>query len=132
MQAKIGRWLAAMALLLLACVLGLAALGFGCAAVYLSLSRVTSPPLAAAATALIALAVALIIALIGRSLAAKREQRPVASGPASLASLAPPRVADAMATLRGHVPAVAAAALLAGFALGVSGRLRRAVWRMIV
>jgi hypothetical protein len=132
MQAKIGRWLAAMALLLLACVLGLAALGFGCAAVYLSLSRVISPPLAAAATALIALAVALIIALIGRSLAAKPEQRPVASGPASLASLAPPRVADAMATLRGHVPAVAVAALLAGFALGVSGRLRRAVWRMIV
>lgn len=131
MQAKIGRWLTAMALLLLAGMLGLAALGFGCAAVYLSLSHVTSPPLAAAATALIALAVALICALIGRGLAAKRRQPPVASGPASLASLAPPRVADAMATLRGHAPAVAAAALLVGFALGVSGRLRRAVWRMI-
>lgn len=130
MQGKIGRWFASLAFLLLACVLGLVALGFGCAAVYLSLRTVTSPPLAAAASALIALVVALFIALIGRTLAS-RAAAPVSVGRAPLMSLASPQIADAMATLRTHAPAVAGVALVAGFALGVSGRLRRMVWRMI-
>lgn len=129
MQGKIGRWSTALAFLLFACLLGLTALGFGCAAVYLSLTGITSPPLAAAATAVIALALAMIMALIGRTVAS-RPERPIAPRSASLT--APELAADALASLRSHAPAVAGAALVAGFALGVSGRLRRAVWKMII
>lgn len=120
--------------LLAAAIVIVAGVAFLCGALYLALLAVATPPIAALATGLAAFAIALLILLAGYIFssrphaAAKRRQgggtgsqRPLAM---ELGGLAGDEFA---AFARKHPAAAASVSLLAGFAVGFSPSLRKAL-----
>lgn len=126
----------ALAVALAAVVLALVGGGFLFAALFLWLASVMEPALAALATGLVVLAAAGVVALIGRMLVRVRRAVPAAplSGatPTDVAAVAGSELGVAVAAwLRAHLPQLALAAAGAGFVVGVSPRLRAALWRQL-
>jgi hypothetical protein len=129
----------AVAVNLAAVLLALAGAALLFAALFLWLARVMEPALAALVTGLVILAAAGIVALIGRILVKARRAAtaatvvPLAGAPrANVAALAGSEFGAAVTPwLRAHLPQVAFAAAAVGFVLGVSPRLRAALWRQL-
>ena len=126
----------ALAVTLAAVLLALAGGAFLFAALFLWLARVMDPALAALMTGLVVLAAAGIVALIGRMLVKVRRAAPVVplagAARSNVAALAGSEFGVAVTPwLRAHLPQVALAAAGAGFVLGVSPRLRAALWRQL-
>ncbi len=116
---------------------GVALLG---AALYQALLPLLSPPLAAVLTGVAAFCLALIVVLIGRSVARRPASPPIARmssnlgmpGKAGLAaSFGQEMGLNANELVRAHASKVVIAALVAGFAMGVSPRLRRSLWQLL-
>lgn len=126
----------ALAVTLAAVLLALAGGGFLFAALFLWLASVMERPVAALVTGLVVLVAAGIVALIGRMRVKSRRAVPAApllgTVQPDVAALAGSDLGVAMtAWLRAHLPQVALAAAGAGFVLGVSPRLRAALWRQL-
>ncbi len=134
MQDRLFRFGAALALALLLLAIGLAALGFLCAGLYLTLASAMSPAWAASLTGLSLLLLAALAGLIG-SLALRRPPRKAAarnSDPMILAAAAGEALAGStQAALRGVGLRGLGIALVAGFAIGFSPSLRRALVRLL-
>lgn len=136
----IGRIAVGIALGMVAMLAALTGLGFLFASLYLALTRVIEPDAAALATGMSAFLVALIVLLIAR-----RSARPASLRPAPVrAVVEPPATAEAAAAevgnliaisgkrmLHTHAMGATATALVAGMAMGLSPRLRRAMWRLL-
>jgi hypothetical protein len=126
----------AVAVTLAAVLLALAGAALLFAALFLWLARVMEPALAALVTGLVILAAAAIVALIGRMRVKARRAAAVVplagASQANVAALAGSEFGVAVTPwLRAHLPQVALAAAAAGFVLGVSPRLRAALWRQL-
>lgn len=125
------------AYIFLAALLALGGIALLVAALYLWLATLLQPALAALLTGVALFALAGLVALIGKLIVRLRyvPVAPVApvvgsAYPAAAASLVGSELGVAgMTWLRGHLPQVAVAAVVAGFVLGVSPRLRAAIWR---
>jgi len=120
--------------LLLAAILALAGLGFLVGALYLALTTVLAPPMAAALCGVVALLLSLLVLLAVRRRArpgSRRDTtaRPTDDGPAS----GDPGglVAAWLPALRTHAPQLAAGAFAVGVVFGVSPRARRRAWRLL-
>jgi hypothetical protein len=120
--------------LLAATILVLAALGFLGYAAYLALLGAVSPPLAALITGIGAVVLAGLIVIVGSSLFRGRRARPRPrdsgaggeDGAGRMAGELGGALAAQLGTLtRSHSGPVLAASLAAGFAVGVSPRLRK-------
>ena len=125
-----------LAWLLLAIMLSLLGAALLVAALYLWLATLVSPALAATLSALAAFAAAGLIAVIGRALGrggAKRHTAgPVAPPGLAAAALAGSEIGAAGSEwMRANSPKLVVAALAAGFVVGLSPRLRRALWRQL-
>lgn len=133
-----------LAWLLLASLLSLLGAGLLVAALYLWLATLFTPALAALLTALAAFAAAGLAAVIGRAVARGRSKRRRGAMPAAhgAAQGAPPGLAAAALAgsemgaagsdwARANAPKAVLAALAAGFVVGLSPRLRRALWRQL-
>ena len=116
--------------------------GFLCAAAYLALLDITTAPVAALVCGLVTLLLAVLIALVTRWATAgggpgprrafgkDRAQHP--SGDAKAAAEVGGMVGEEIASLvRAHTGAAVVVALLAGVAVGVSPRLRRALRELL-
>lgn len=131
-----GRVAAALAVAAILAVLALAALGFLCAALYLGLARVVEPPMAALLTGVVVLAVVVVLAALAVVVAWLTGRRGGGGGqPRDAAGLAR-RAGEALgvdlqALAKGHARTLTLSALAAGFAVGVSPRLRRALLRLL-
>jgi Putative Actinobacterial Holin-X, holin superfamily III len=126
----------AVAVTLAAVLLALAGAALLFAALFLWLARVMEPALAALVTGLVILAAAAIVALIGRMRVKAHRAAAVVplagASQANVAALAGSEFGVAVTPwLRAHLPQVALAAAAAGFVLGVSPRLRAALWRLL-
>jgi hypothetical protein len=126
----------AVAVTFAAVLLALAGAALLFAALFLWLARVMEPALAALVTGLVILAAAGIVALIGRMRVKARRAAAVVplagASQANVAALAGSEFGVAVTPwLRAHLPQVALAAAAAGFVLGVSPRLRAALWRQL-
>lgn len=130
------------ALSLLALLLATAGIGLLVAALWLWLVTLMAPPMAALVCGITAFVIAGLVALIGRLVLRARSPSPVAPSAMSAAvgGGAPPSVAAIIGTelgaagstwMKGHTLQVLLAAAAAGFALGVSPRLRAALLRMM-
>ena len=130
-----GRVAAALAVAAILAVLALAALGFLCAALYLGLARVVEPPMAALLTGVVVLAVVVVLAALAVVVAWLTGRRGGGGQPRDAAGLAR-RAGEALgvdlqALAKGHARTLTLSALAAGFAVGVSPRLRRALLRLL-
>lgn len=115
----------AAASLLLAGVGFIAAVGFLCVALYLQLTTMMTPPLAATTTALAALLFSLLVVLIGPKLAfGSRRGRSsrIAGDPAM--EIGRRLGEEAFKYVKAHRSSTLIATLLAGFAVGASPKLR--------
>jgi hypothetical protein len=126
----------AAALALVTVLLALAGAAFLFAALYLWLATLMTPASAALVTGIVVLVGAAVVALIGRLLIGVRRVASVAplagAGRLDMAALMGSELGVAgTAWLREHLPQVALAAAGAGFLLGVSPRLRAALWRQL-
>lgn len=141
----VGRIAVGIALGILALLAAMTGLGFLFAALYLALTRVLDADAAALATGMAAFLVALVVLLIAKSAArpAARRHRLATARPVAAVDV-PPGSAEAAAAevgellagkgremLHTHAKGATATALLAGLALGISPRLRRALWRIL-
>ena len=130
-----GRVAVALAVAAILAVLVLAALGFLCAALYLGLERVVEPPAAALLTGVIVLAVAIVLAalaIVAASLAGRRAAGGQPRDAVGLAVRAGEALGVNLRTLaKDHSRPLVLSALAAGFAVGVSPRLRRALLRLL-
>ena len=98
-------------------------------------------PAAALVCGVTVFVVACLVALIGRLVVRGRPATPFASSaPSGIIGGAPPGVAAAIGTelgaagsawMKGHRPQVVLSAAAVGFLLGVSPRLRAALWRLL-
>jgi hypothetical protein len=120
------------AALLIAAILIVVAVGFCGAALYFALREALTPAMAALATGLTGLVLALVIVLIGRlagCMIAKSKRRQQAARPAGARGLAADLgliAGEELAALaRSHTHATLAASLVAGIAVGASPGLRR-------
>jgi hypothetical protein len=133
MEAALARAMAAIALILVASAFGVAGLGFLLAAEYLVLLQVVRPWAAALLTGLTALSLAMILLLVVRN---RRPARAVSAAGAGgdeadiLRDLGRTLGDQSGRWLRSHKREALIAALVAGFAFGVSPGLRRAVQRL--
>ncbi len=144
------RLVAALALILVAALLAAGGTAVLFAALYLLLATQLQPALAALLTALAVFLTALLLLLIGRWTTAPRRVRPSPLGVAAPPGVAspgavPPQggaagIAAAVGSeigvasagwLRGHAREVVIATAAAGFVVGISPRLRRALWRLL-
>jgi hypothetical protein len=121
---------------LAAVLLALAGLAFLFAALFLWLTGVMDPALAALVTGLVVFVIAGIVALISRMLVKVRRAAPAAplarAVQSDVAALAGSELGvPSGAWLRTHLSQVVLAAAGAGFVLGVSPRLRAALWRQL-
>ena len=123
------------ALIVVALVAVLIAVGYFVFALYLLLAEYLVPPAAAVVAGLIVLAVAMVLALIASSLfrGSKRRDRDTATMSATetaaqLGSLFGDKM-QGLASMNRSTSLLAA--LAAGFAVGVSPRLRSVLWRII-
>lgn len=145
LQDRLARAGIAVVLMMLAALLALSAIGLLGATLYLALLPYLSPPQAAAATAGAAVVLALVLLLVARGIAG-RSSRPSASatvgsgsrrsgslggGLGVVSGLGQDIGHDAEALIRTHASKAIMASLVAGFALGVSPRLRRGLWRLL-
>ncbi len=137
MSKLLGQAIAALALTLAAMALVGVAVGFFAAALYLALAAEVSPRMAALICGGVFVFLALVLLLIARGVLGRRKTAP---HPAANGAPASPEVAaelgqaigeTARVALRGKTPHMVAAALGAGFAIGVSPRLRRTILRFL-
>lgn len=139
MQDRLSRLAIAVACALVAALLALGAVGLLGAALYLALLPEVSPPLAAAITAAAALLLAALVLLIGRIVAGRRPSGGARSGigddvagrMGAMGLLGQDLGIEAGALAKAHAGKAILAALVAGFAVGVSPRLRRSLWRLL-
>ncbi len=130
----LSRSIVAMAVAILAAVVGIVALGFFAAAVYLLLEEVLPPAAAAAATGGILLIVMIALLLIARSFmrpppVPQQVAEPDRPPPSSEFEMLF-RLAEQVAPqVRRHTPLLAGLTFAAGFVLGLKPEARRAVWR---
>lgn len=140
LEARLRGLLGAAMVLLAALVLLLIALGFLAAALYLGLTRVMDPAWAALLTAVAALALAGLVVLVRRL--GRRRPPPPAGGlgfglggeavPLGAVSALGAQIGDDTARFaRAHAGKAIGLALALGFAVGVSPRLRRSLWRLL-
>jgi len=137
----VGRLVTSIMLMVLAAIIMLAGLGFLFAALFMTLTEYTSPEAAAAAVGLAAFLVALVLILLARRRRPRRRYalRPQqALGATSSGQLEADaaalglRLADEGGRLaRSHAKGAAVTALCAGLVVGISPRLRRALWRSL-
>lgn len=130
----------ALAVALLAAVVGLGGFGFLTAALYLLLAQTLPPAGAAAVSGGVLLIVTVILLLIARSVLrpARRAGEPPLD--ATGARPAPANEFEALSRLaeqigpqaRRHVPLAAGLTFVAGFVLGLKPDARRALWRAVV
>jgi hypothetical protein len=125
-------------LLAMVAVLLLLALGFLAAALYLALARQLDPAWAALLTATAAVAMAGVIVLVVR--VRRRPAPPAATAGRGLGGGAPIGLVSSLGAqfgedtarlARAHAGKAVGLALALGFAVGVSPRLRRALWRLL-
>ncbi|HYB08604.1 MAG TPA: hypothetical protein VEJ16_02910 [Alphaproteobacteria bacterium] len=123
--------------LLAATIVVVAGVAFLCGALYLALLAVATPPLAALATGLVAFAIALLILIAGDLFAGRRHS---ASGRHGGMRDGRPTLAMELGNLAGdeigklarkHPAAALLVSLLAGFAVGFSPQLRKALRDLI-
>jgi hypothetical protein len=133
MRRLIARIAISIALLLIALVAAVVALGYFAFALYLLLVAYLVPPAAAVVSGLIVLVIALIMVLIARALLPGSGRRQRHASPlsamenaAEVGSLFSDKMHDFADTHRGTSMMVA---LIAGFAVGFSPKLRGALWR---
>lgn len=139
MQDRLSRLAIAFVCILVAALLAASALGLLGAALYLELLTLVVPPVAAALTAAAALLLAFLVLLVGRAVNGRRAGSPSRTGrgagmaaPLGAAGLLGEEVGQAAgAFTRAHADKAIVAALVAGFALGLSPRLRRSLWRLL-
>lgn len=139
MEDRLAKLAIAIACMLIAALLALGAVGLLAAALYLALLPVMSPPLAAASTAGAALLLAAIVLLIGRGVARQPSRRasPASAGQGIagkmgvVGGLGQDMGEEAAALARAHAGKAAVVALVAGFAVGISPRLRRSLWQLL-
>jgi FtsH-binding integral membrane protein len=134
MQDWLSRLGAALAIALLLLAIGLAALGFLCAGLYLTLASAMSPAWAASLTGLSLLLLAALAGLIGSLMLRRRPRKAAArnSDPMILAAAAGEALAGStQAALRGLGLRGLGVALAAGFLIGFSPPLRRALVRLL-
>jgi hypothetical protein len=130
----IARASAAMAFALLTIVLLLAGIGLLFAALYLWVEQFVAPQGAALITGFAVLALAGVLAVVVRALTKPRRDprsRRTLSAPGIAASVGSQLGGDAQTIIKEHAPQATMAALAVGFAIGVSPRLRRALWRLL-
>jgi len=128
-----------LALTLIVLLLSSVAVGFLCAAIYLGLTEVTTPPLAALGTGLAVLLAALVIALTARVVSrgpARARHTARLSASQTRDARFDARVSKAVGEEIGrltktHAAGATIAALAAGFAVGLSPRLRRTLWQLL-
>jgi hypothetical protein len=119
-----------------------AALGFLCGAAYLALLDLVSPPLAALATGLGALVLAVLIVQIARLWSRgkgasgrrrrARSERGEGSAEETAAEIGGILGAQLAALTRSHTRSTLAVSLLAGFAVGASPRLRKVLLDLVL
>jgi hypothetical protein len=140
MNAFISRLVTGVALMIVALIVMLTGLGFLFAALYLSLARVIEPAVAALAVALAAFLTALILLLIARRSGRPRRrslrvQPAVGAAPGAIedsaAEFGMALAGEGRRLLKSHAISAAATALCAGLIVGISPRLRRALWRQL-
>lgn len=134
-RAQVGRAFVALALAIVAAVIGIGALGFFAYALHLALTTIMSEIAAAAVVGLIALVLMGLLLLIARELL--RPPRPASPPPASEpgggsnVSEAAGHIAEAVGALTPYVRRnfreAAGIAFVAGLIMGVSPRARRAI-----
>jgi hypothetical protein len=134
MRRLIARIAISIALLLIALVAAVVALGYFAFALYLLLVLYLVPPAAAVVSGLIVLVVALIMVMIARALLPGSGRRERHAAPlsamenaAEVGSLFSDKMQDFADTHRGTTMMVA---LIAGFAVGFSPKLRGTLWRL--
>jgi cytochrome b subunit of formate dehydrogenase len=126
----------ALAFPLAAVLLALAGLALLFAALFLWLVTLMAQPLAALVTGVVVFAAAGIVALIGRMLVTARRAAPAMPLAGAVQSDVAALVGGELGVasrewVHAHLPQVALAAIGAGFLLGVSPRLRAALWRQL-
>ncbi|NJO67511.1 MAG: hypothetical protein HC826_00565 [Rhodospirillales bacterium] len=153
MQDRFARLVIAFGLAIVAGLLAVATFGLVGAAIFLALLPVISPAQAALATAAVALLLAVILLLMSRTIVSRpRSSSTPAAGatpgfrgrPAGAlgggfggtkaglaASIGEAFGSDAESLVRAHAGSAVVTALIAGFAIGVSPRLRRSLWRLL-
>lgn len=123
------------ALIVVALVAVLIAVGYFVFALYLLLAEYLVPPAAAVVAGLIVLAVAMVLALIASSMFRKSKRRDRDTAPLSAAETATELgslFGDKMQGFAGMNRGTSLlTALAAGFAVGVSPKLRGVLWRII-
>ena len=139
MKRMLQQAMSATALLAVAVLVGVTGLGFLFAALYLALVEVIPPAGAAIATGVVALLLALVLALQARSAIAPRpkprdgaDAEAGSADTAVLASQLGRLLGESTSqSLRTNAPRAALIALAAGFAVGVSPRLRRSLLKLL-
>lgn len=128
LQAVIRRTAVGSALLLIACLVALAAAGFAIAALYQVLATAFPSQAAAAITAVILLVMAAVIALIGASVlkGAKSKTSSPSKGSGTPSEMA---LLEQLVSSGRWTPL--AMALIAGFAFGISPEIRREAARLL-
>lgn len=124
------------ALTTVALVVALAGFGFLCAALYLALLPIGPPPLAALLTGIAVILVALLLIVAARLIGRPAKAASARGGggtaqPEVMTRLGLALGQEAQALVRGHAKEATLAAMVIGFALGVSPRLRRRLWRVL-
>ena len=129
MERILARALISAGLTVVAALLGLAAVGFFLTAVYLAVLPLGQPWLAPAISGGVALLVALALAVVATG---RRERRPAAGREGKVAlALGQDLGKDVERWFQAHKKHAVVAALAAGFAFGVSPRLRQTVRRLL-
>lgn len=133
MERILARALISAGLIILAALLGLAAAGLFLTAVYLAVLPLGQPWLAPAITGGVALLVSLALALAATGWQRRRTTSPSAAGfeAQGRRALGQDLGKDVELWVLAHKKQAVAAALAAGFAFGVSPRLRQAVRRLL-
>jgi hypothetical protein len=125
----------------LVAMLTVVALGFLAAALYMALARLLDPALAALLTAAAALVAAGLIVLVAKARRSRPGPAAGSPGPAGIGGLGPAfaggsplgaeLAAETAQIARAHAGKAVVVSLALGFALGVSPRLRRLLWRAL-
>ncbi len=128
----IARAFAALAVAILAAVIGIAGLGFFAFAAYTALALVSPPPVAAALVGVLCLVVAALLLLIGRAVIRPPRRQGTASAGRGEDGLRDSELAaqlgrQAGAFVRSNFREAAGVAFVSGLVLGVSPRARQAL-----
>lgn len=128
----IARAFAALAVAILAAVVGIAGLGFFAFAAYTALALVSPPPVAAALVGILCLVVAAVLLLIGRAVLRPPRRQGTASARRGEDGLRDSELAaqlgrQAGAFVRSNFREAAGVAFVSGLVLGVSPRARQAL-----